>query len=134
MTSIIIFITTLISVIAIGMQTRAISKNQKFLAAISASIFAMGSVVTLKLVPQSGNYLDYFAYVFANFVGIFYSFKIHNKVTLKDEFKKPFDFCHNREKKCEFREDKKCSESRDGCPVYITFVKKENICKIIDTK
>lgn len=127
MTSLIIFITTLISIIAIGMQTRAISKNQKFLAAFSASIFAMGYLFALKLVPQSNNYWDYIAYVLANFVGILSSFKIHSKVTIKDEFKKPFDFCNNREKKCEFREDGLCSESRQGCPVYVTFTKKISV-------
>lgn len=134
MTSIIIFITSLISIIAIGMQTRAIAKNQKFIAAFSAAIFAMGSVITLKLVPQSSSYFDYFSYVFANFIGILYSFKLHNTFTLKNEFKKPFDFCNNRERKCEFREDGLCSESRDGCPVYITFIKKENINKEMDSK
>ena len=124
MTAIIIYITTLISIIAIGMQTRAISKNQKLLAALSASIFAMGYLFALKLVPQSTNYWDYFAYVLANFVGILFSFHIHSKVTQKNQFKKPFDFCNNREKKCEFREDGLCSESIKGCPVYITFMKK----------
>ena len=124
MTSIIIFITTLISIIAIGMQTRAISKNQKLLAAFSASVFAMGYLFALKLVPQSTSNWDYFAYVVANFIGILISFKIHSKMTLKGEFKKPFDFCNNRERKCEFREDGLCSESREGCPVYVTFVKK----------
>lgn len=124
MTSFIIFITTLLSVIAIGMQTRAISKNQMILAAFCASVVAIGYLFALKLVPQTTNYWDYIAYITANFIGIFASFKIHNKVTIKGEFKKPFDFCNNREKKCEFREDGLCSESREGCPVYITFTKK----------
>lgn len=126
MTSIIIFMATLLSVIAVGMQTRAISKNQKLLAACCAALFATGYVFALKLVPQSNNYWDYFAYVSGNFMGIFLSFKIHHKVTIKDEFKKPFDFCNNRERKCEFREDGLCSESRSGCPVYITFTKNIN--------
>jgi len=124
MTSIIIFITTLLSVIAIGMQTRAISKNQMILAAFCASVVAIGYLFALKLVPQTTNYWDYIAYIAANFLGIFISFKIHHKVTIKGEFKKPFDFCNNRERKCEFREDGLCSESREGCPVYVTFTKK----------
>jgi cytochrome c biogenesis protein CcdA len=123
MTSIIIFITTMLSVIAIGMQTIAISKNQIILAAFCSSIVAIGALFALKLVPQTTNYLDYIAYIAANFIGIFVSFKIHHKVTKKDKFKKPFDFCNNIERKCEFREDGFCSESKDGCPVYITFTK-----------
>ena len=124
MSSIVIFIATLLSVIAIGMQTRAISKNQMFLAAFSASVVAMGYLFALKLVPQTTNPWDYVAYILANSMGIFISFKIHAKVTVKGEFKKPFDFCNNRERKCEFREDGKCSESREGCPVYVTFIKR----------
>lgn len=129
MTSLIIFFATLLSIMAVGMQTRAISKNQKLLAAFSAALFAIGYLVALKLVPQTNNYWDYFAYVFGNFLGILISFKIHHKVTIKGEFKKPFDFCNNRERKCEFREDGLCSESKEGCPVYMIFSKKNTAVK-----
>lgn len=129
MIPIIIFFTTMLSVIGIGMQTRAISKNQMFLAAFCASIVAVGYLFTFKLVPKSESYLDYLAYIAANFVGILISFKIHHRVTVKDEFKKPFDFCNNSAKKCEFREDGKCSESKEGCPVYVTFIKRKDLEK-----
>lgn len=134
MIPIIIFFTTMLSVIGIGMQTRSISKNQMFLAAFCSALVAVGYLFTFKLVPKSESYLDYASYILANFIGILISFKLHHRVTVKGEFKKPFDFCNNTEKRCEFREDGKCSENREGCPVYITFVKKPKIEDIEKSK
>ena len=71
---IIIFVATLVSVLCIGVQMRAISRYQIGLAASCAVIIAAGQLVAMKVVPGSTDWLDYASYVAANCLGILVSF------------------------------------------------------------
>lgn len=120
-TYLIIFVGTLVSVLAIGVQVRAISRHQISLAAASAAIIAGGQLVAMRLVPGSTNWLDYATYVAANCLGIGLSFALHRLVIRKTtKFEVPLPFCEGKIQ-CPFMAGV-CSKDLARCPTMKVFL------------
>lgn len=116
----VIFIGTLISVLAIGVEMRAISRHQIGLAVGSAAIIAGGQLVAMRLVPGSTNWLDYACYVVANCIGIWVSFALHRKMVQKTtSFEVPLHICEGKIQ-CPFMTGA-CSKDLSRCPAMKVF-------------
>ena len=117
---IIIFVATLVSVLCIGVQMRAISRYQIGLAASCAVIIAAGQLVAMKVVPGSTDWLDYASYVAANCLGILVSFEVHRRMAGKtNKFEVPLPICEGKID-CPFMKSA-CLKDLSGCPALIVF-------------
>jgi hypothetical protein len=114
----VIFVGTLVSVLAVGVEMRAISRHQIGLAAGCAAIIAGGQLVAMRLVPGSTDWLDYASYIAANFIGIWVSFSLYG-VFQKKSFEFPLHICEGKVK-CPFK-DGACSKDLNSCPAMKSF-------------
>lgn len=114
----VIFVATFLSVLAVGVEMRAIVRKRQGLAALAACIIAGGQIVALKLVPSSGSWADVAAYVLANGLGILASFRAYAAVhSRQDQFHPPFDVCEGR-RECFFAEAHACKNDVGNCLAY----------------
>ena len=87
-----LFLATLASVLAIGVEMRALAKGNVWLAVFCAVVIALGQTVVFKTLPNSPGWDGAAAYALANAIGIWLSFIVHKKAT-QGVFKEPFPFC-----------------------------------------
>ena len=116
----VIFFCTLISVLAVGVEVRAIARYQISLAVGSAAFIAGGQLVAMRLVPSSTNLLDNFSYIGANCIGIGIgigiSFALHRGMALKtNKFETPLSLCEGKEI-CPFT-TRACPKDSALCPI-----------------
>lgn len=114
-----IFFSTLVSVLAIGMQTRAISKHQAGLAVLCSALIAGCQLVALKLIPNTSGLANGAAYIIAGTLGIHLSFGLHRLVAGGSE--RPLALCEGKES-CPFSGEP-CKGDETSCPVHRTFSK-----------
>jgi hypothetical protein len=92
-----IFGATFLSVLAVGVEMRAIARKRITLAAMAACVIAAGQIVALKLVPSSASWVDGASYVLANALGILASFQVYASASAENaQFQRPFDGCQGR--------------------------------------
>lgn len=112
----VIFVVTLISVLSIGVQMRAMSRYQIGLAVSCAAIIAAGQLVAMRLVPGSTNWMDYARYVAATCIGIWVSFIVHSVMVKKaTKFEVPLPLCEGKSQ-CPFMSGACVKEDLNRCP------------------
>ena len=117
---VVIFFITLVSVLSIGVQMRAISRYQIGLAVSCAAIIAAGQLVAMKVVPGSTNWLDYDSYAAANCIGIWVSFEVHRKMAKRaTKFEAPLSICEGKID-CPFM-NSACLKDLKRCPALKVF-------------
>ena len=117
----VIFVVTLVSVLSIGVQMRAMSRYQIGLAVSCAAIIAAGQLVAMKLVPGSTNWMDYASYVAATCLGIWVSFSVHSAMVKKSpKFEVPLSICEGKIQ-CPFMAGACVKEDLKRCPAMKVF-------------